>query len=166
MNEYRVVRVKMEARASEKVDGSPVIEGYAAVFNQVFDAGYFRETIKPGAFTRAIREKQDVRCLFNDANVVLGRTKNGTLTLSEDEEGLKYTCQVAPTQAARDVHAMIMRGDVDQCSFGFIVKTEDDRYNDDGSCDRDITDCDLLDVSPVVYPAYESTSCEARNVEA
>jgi phage head maturation protease len=57
------------------------------VFNSPFEVSFdgytFREVIKPGAFTRALKEKQDVRCLINhDDNLVLGRTKSGTLKLS------------------------------------------------------------------------------------
>ena len=73
--EYRVF--KIEYRAPD--GASPRAEGYAAVFNSETDLGYYREKIAPGAFTRALAEKQDVRCLFNhDPNHVLGRTKNGS----------------------------------------------------------------------------------------
>lgn len=159
--EYRIFQTTVRAKAD-----SPQIEGYAAVFNVSADLGFLTERIAPGAFSRAIAEKQDVRCLFNhDPNNVLGRTKSGTLALSEDNTGLSYVCDMPDTQIGRDVHTMITRGDVDQCSFGFIVTKEEVTYNDDGSCTRQIQDCDLFDVSPVTYPAYESTSVEARSNE-
>jgi HK97 family phage prohead protease len=160
--EYRIFKTTVRAKAD-----SPQIEGYAAVFNVSADLGFLTERIAPGAFTRAIADKQDVRCLFNhDPNNVLGRTKSGTLTLSEDNTGLSYVCDMPDTQIGRDVHTMITRGDVDQCSFGFIVTKEQVSYKDDGTCLRQIQDCDLFDVSPVTYPAYESTSVEARSNEA
>src|SRR5437667_7784213 len=58
--------------------------------------GGFVEIIKPGAFTRALREKQDVRCLLNhDVNIVLGRVSNCTLLLSEMRDGsLAFICKV------------------------------------------------------------------------
>lgn len=159
--EYRIFQTTVRAKAD-----SPQIEGYAAVFNVSADLGFLTERIAPGAFSRAIAEKQDVRCLFNhDPNNVLGRTKSGTLALSEDNTGLSYVCDMPDTQIGRDVHTMITRGDVDQCSFGFIVTKEQVSYNDDGTCVRQIQDCDLFDVSPVTYPAYESTSVEARSNE-
>lgn len=141
--------------------------GYAAVFNQTTDLGAFREKIAPGAFTRAINERQDCRCLFNhSADCVLGRTKNGTLRLSQDSTGLKIDCDLPETQTARDLHALIARGDIDQMSFGFIVRDEDVVYGNDGDMLRTIKDLDLLDVSPCTFAAYQTTSVEARSVDA
>jgi HK97 family phage prohead protease len=158
--EFRIFTFKPEVRSAD----SPQISGYAAVFNTTADLGMFRERIKPGAFTRAIQESQDVRCLFNhDADYVLGRTKSGTLRLSEDDQGLRFECDMPNTQMGRDVREMILRGDVDQCSFGFVVTKENVSYNQDGTVDREIQDVDLFDVSPVTYPAYTETSVEARS---
>jgi uncharacterized protein len=155
-----------------KVDGQPTkLEGYAAVFNQQSeDLGGFREIIKPGAFTRTLQAGADVRALFNhDPNFVLGRTKDGgktgTLSLSEDDTGLKFTVDMPDTQAARDLMTLVERGDVDQCSFGFVVRqqkwTAADPENDVEEI-REILDCDLFDASVVTYPAYTQTSVEAR----
>ena len=87
--ERRFTAADFEVRAE---DGKPTrLEGYAAVFNdetQLAD-GYF-ESIAPGAFSRALSEKQDVRALFNhDPNQVLGRSTADppTLTLREDKKG-------------------------------------------------------------------------------
>jgi len=159
--EYRIF--KTEVRAGK--DSKPQIEGYAAVFNTETDLGYVRESIAPGAFKRAIAENQDVRCLFNhDPNNILGRTKSGTLALEEDNTGLKFRCDMPDTTIGKDVHSMIMRGDVDQCSFGFIVRDEEIKYGNNGEgATRVIKDADLFDVSPVTYPAYPTTSVEARS---
>lgn len=144
------------------------ITGYAAVFNSLSeDLGGFREMVMPGAFDRCLRGAPDVRCLFNhDPNLVLGRTRSGTLRLSADSSGLKFDCDIPDTQAGRDVRESIRRGDVDQCSFGFIVNGQNWREEDDGSglpqSIRELTDVDLFDVSPVTYPAYPQTSVSAR----
>lgn len=143
------------------------IEGYAAVFNSPSeDLGGFIEVIRPGAFGRAIREGQDVRCLFNHIDSeILGRTKSGTLRLAEDSTGLLYECRLAPTQRARDIYASIGRGDIDQSSFGFIVRM--DRWPKVEPMTtplREILDVDLLDVSPVTFAAYPATTVEARSL--
>src|SRR5271154_4523750 len=115
---------KAELRALPGSD-NPEITGYAAVFSVPTDIGDFREEIAPGAFSRALAEKQDVRCLMNhDPNFVLGRTKNGTLTLSEDNTGLKFTNTPPDTQVGRDCHTLVKRGDMGECSFAFIVRDE------------------------------------------
>ena len=77
-----------ELRASAENE-PPKITGYAAVFNQLSeDLGGFYERIDPGAFAKTLQEA-DVRSLWNhDPNYVLGRTRSGTLLLSEDDHGL------------------------------------------------------------------------------
>lgn len=165
----REVRVLKGSQIRAKSADKPGASGYAAVFNEITDLGWFREVIKPGAFSRALREAQDVRCLYNhDANAVLGRTKSDTLTLREDSKGLAFECDFPDTQLGRDLRASMDRGDVDQCSFGFIVRkqTWTEEKMDDGSCldTRTIEDVDLFDVSIVTYPAYEGTSCDVRSL--
>ena len=162
---FNVAQLRAKAKADEKTG----IEGYAAVFGQQTDLGWFKETIAPGAFTRAIAEKQDVRCLLNhDSNIVLGRTKSKTLTLTEDATGLHFDCEFPATQHAADLLALIERGDVDQCSFGFISRktTWTEEKLEDGTIvdSRLVEDVDLFDVSPVTFPAYEGTSVSVRSL--
>jgi HK97 family phage prohead protease len=150
-------------------DKAPVITGYAAVFNKPTNIGSrFQEVIKPGAFDRALKEKQDVRALFNhDDGQVLGRTKSGTLRLSVDSKGLKYEIDPPDTSLARDLMTSMKRGDIDQSSFAFMVRGQ--KWNEttkDGQTTylREITDVDLMDVSPVTYPAYEATTSGVRSM--
>jgi uncharacterized protein len=159
--EHRSFKTELRVAADK-----PQVSGYAAVYNAPTDLGFgYRETISPLAFVRALQEKQDIRCLLNhDANHVLGRTKSGTLRVSSDNTGLYFECDLSDSVAAQNVRTMILRGDVDQCSFAFSCVHDDTRYNDDGTIDRELLDVDLYDVSPVTYPAYDSTSCEARSV--
>jgi uncharacterized protein len=160
---------------TDKADGQPTkLVGYAAVFNTPADLGYFVETIKPGAFTRTLQEGADVRALFNhDPNFVLGRTrdggKTGTLTLAEDNTGLKFEIDMPDTNAARDLMTLVERGDVDQCSFAFTVREQNWNCQTDADGNtteiRELLDLDLDngDCSVVVYPAYPTTSVEARS---
>lgn len=159
-----------EVRASENGH----IEGHAAVFNQeyvMWDTPSFRavEVIKPGAFTRAIKEAQDVRALYNhDASNLLGRTSAKTLTLDENGRGLHFDCNPPETQVGRDVRTLIKRGDVTGCSFAFTVKKQERTEEEiDGKVHikREIQDVDLYDVGPVTYPAYEGTDVKARSLE-
>lgn len=149
-----------------------VIEGYAARFGQQSkDLGGFRETVAPGAFTKALASKPDVRCLFNhDASRVLGRTTSGTLTLAQDDKGLSFRCQLDPNQQAhRDLHAAIKRGDINECSFAFKPEGDDgddwqDAKDERGNwfISRTLKNVRLFDVSAVTHPAYENTSVNAR----
>jgi len=144
--------------------------GYAAMFNNLSkDLGGFREKISPGAFTRSLREGADVMCLFNHAvDNVLGRTKSGTLTLSEDDRGLKYRCQLDRSNPLhQQVYASIKRGDISTCSFAFTVPVGGDLWEGARDSDsayqlRTLLDVDLIDCSPVTYPAYDNTAVGAR----
>lgn len=150
--------------------------GYAAKFDtRSHDLGGFKETIRSGTFSRAIREGQDVRSLINhDPGLILGRTRSGTLKLAEDSTGLHYEVDAPDTSYARDLAESMQRGDVTQSSFGFRAIL-DDWQKEGRSTLRTLIDVDLLDVSPVTYPAYEDTesgvmgaaralkaACEAR----
>lgn len=146
---------------------TPYIAGLAAVYSQQYDTGWYIESIAPGAFTRALTEQQDVRCLFNhDPNNLLARTKNGTLRLADSTAGLKFEADTDPsTSVGRDVPAMIGRGDIDGCSFSFNVRsaTWRDEYDANGNyvqSYRTIDDVDLFDVGPVTFPAYTATSVD------
>lgn len=158
----------IEVRASE--DGSlPTIRGYTAVFDQEIEIhsawGSFRETIRPGAFRSAIDARQDVRALFNhDANNIFARTKNNTLKISEDERGLYIEAQPADTSLARDLVALIERGDVTGMSFAFTIKKVrwEENSEEDTPDLREILEIEqLYDVGPVVYPAYDETTAHA-----
>lgn len=144
------------------------ITGHAAVFNS--PTRIYRdmwERIAPTAFTRALQEKQDVRALFNhDPNFVLGRSKTGSLKLSEDSRGLAIEIYPPDTQWAKDLMTSIKRGDIDQMSFAFRTKKdsfEETIIEGEKVVLRTLMDVDLMDVSPVTFPAYEDTDLQARS---
>ena len=148
-----------------RIDGrekEPIIDGHAAVFNQRSEEMWgFREIIRPGAFAETIKTA-DVRALWNhDPNFVLGRTKNRTLELSEDEIGLRAIIHPPDTIFANDIVESIKRGDVDQMSFGFQVITDEWRM-EEKTVVRELIKLELFDVSPVTFPAYPQTDVQAN----
>ena len=149
----------IETRQAE--DGTMRMAGYAAVFNEASLPLPFTERIAPGAFTKTLKETPDVRLLINHEGLPMARTKNGTMRLYEDEKGLYFEAELANTQEARDLYTLVARGDVDQMSFAFRVIRQ--KYNEDRS-ERLLTEVSLADgdVSIVTYPAYPTTSVEAR----
>lgn len=155
-------------------DGQPVIVGYGAVFYRKdepgteFDfLGMFRERIMPGAFKRALSEKQDVAGLFNhDANEILGRTGSGTMNLSVDKVGLRY--EITPPATRASIVESIQRGDIHGSSFAFSIRDESWRTVKDGETKheiREIRDLDLYDTGPVVFPAYMATTTGIRSLD-
>ncbi len=148
-----------------RIDGTesaPKITGYAAVFNTWADiGGWFRESIKPGAFAKTIKEN-DIRALMNhNENYVLGRSKAGTLKLEEDSKGLAVEIDPVPATWANDLMTSMKRGDVNQMSFGFQVNKAENDYDKD---ERVLTDVTLFDVSVVTFPAYPTTSAQVRSL--
>jgi hypothetical protein len=154
-----------ELRAIEGENGLRKITGYAAVFNKLSDdLGYFREKIQPGAFKNTIKA-DDIRALWNhDSNYILGRNRSGTLSLSEDDHGLKIEIDPPDAQWARDLMTSIERGDVDQMSFGFRTITDSWQLVD-GEDIRTLIEVKLFDVSPVTFPAYPDTEVGLRSLE-
>lgn len=155
-----------EVRAAED---SRMVDGYAALFNSDSEVlyGQFVERIAPGAFDEVL--KDDAVALFNhDPNLVLAR--NGkTMTLIQDEKGLRYQFKAPNTTAGNDLIENLRTGNISQSSFGFTVASEEWTYSEDRSKPsiRTITKVKrLYDVSPVTYPAYPDTSVGLRNFEA
>jgi len=148
-----------------------VIEGYAAKFNSETEIGYyykFREKILPGAFDDVLND--DVRCLFNhNPNFCLARSNNGqgTLTLSVDSIGLKYSYKTPNRQYAKDLEDAIATGDISQSSFAFDIAEETWTEIDGEIATRDIVKFKrLYDVAPVTYPAYADTEVAKRSLDA
>ncbi len=155
--------VATELRTIDGGNGKRKIEGYAAVFNEMSeDIGGFQEKIADGAFASTI-QNDDIRALWNhNADYPLGRNKAGTLTLEEDNKGLRFVIDPPDTQYSRDLIVSIDRGDVDQMSFGF--RTIKDHWEMNGAkVVRTLIEVKLYDVSPVTYPAYPQTSAAVRS---
>lgn len=155
-----------EIRLAADGEEKKKITGYAAVFNAEAEImPGFREIVRPGAFTRTIRQA-DIRALMNhDPNFVLGRNKAGTLKLWEDDKGLGYRIDPPATSYANDLLEIIARGDVSQSSFGFrVIK---DRWTEDvekKTLMRELLEVKLYDVSPVTFPAYAQTEVHVRGL--
>jgi uncharacterized protein len=159
--EYRVQRVS-EIRLDD-IDQAPKIVGYAAVFNTWADigGGLFKESIKPGAFRKTIKEN-DIRALIDHkSEQIIGRNKAGTLKLREDDKGLAVEIFPTPTTYANDLIMNMRAGNISQMSFGFQVNKQEINYERD---ERVLEDVTLFDVSVVSFPAYESTTAQVRSL--
>ena len=159
----RQMRSIMSEFSTRDEDGAPHISGYFAVFNSIYEiAPGMSESIAKGAFSRTIGG--DIRALINhDTTLVLGRTKAGTLALKEDERGLWGDVTINPNDRdAMNLYERVKRGDVDQCSFGFEIVSEETDFREDGSVHWTITDVNLFEVSACTFPAYEDTNINAR----
>ena len=158
--EVRAIRTEFQAREE---NSEPHISGYFAVFDGVYEiAPGMTESVAPEAFNNTLGG--DIRALTNhDTTLVLGRTKNHTLQLSVDAHGLFGDIRINPNDVdAMNLYERVRRGDVDQCSFGFDILSEETDFRDDGSVHFTIREVKLYEVSVVTFPAYEETLVSAR----
>ena len=162
--EMRVLQLRSGEFKTREDSEEMVIEGYFAVFNSNYEMWEgASESIAPGAFTSSIGG--DIRGLTNhDTTLVLGRTKAHTLELKEDSHGLWGRITINPKDSdAVNTYERVKRGDVDQCSIGFMIRSEKTDFRDDGSIHWTITDVELFEVSVCTFPAYEETGVSARH---
>ena len=139
------------------------IEGYFAIFNSTYEiTPDMSESVAPGAFSETL--DGDVRALIDHETMyVLGRNQSGTLELREDEKGLWGSILINPKdQDAMNLYSRVERGDVNQCSFGFDILSEETEVLEDGHVHFTITKVHLWEVSVCTFPAYSETSVEAR----
>jgi uncharacterized protein len=151
----------VESRAD---DDKRTLTGYAAVFNSDADiGGWWTERISPGAFAGTIGG--DIRALVDhDWGRIIGRTKSGTLRLSEDTRGLKVEIDVPNTTDGNDLWELVERGDISGMSFGFrVTKQEWDETIDPPV--RTIKEVELYEVSAVAFPAYDDTELGKRSLQ-
>ena len=147
----------------EEPNGERHIAGYFSVFNSNYEImPGASESVAPGAFRNCLNS--DVRALTNhDTTLVLGRTTAGTLTLREDDKGLWGDVIINPKDSdAMNTYERVIRGDVNQCSFGFRILDEETSYREDGSVHWTIREVELFEVSVCTFPAYEDTNVQAR----
>ena len=165
--EMRALQLRSGEFQTREDSGELTIEGYFAVFNSNYEIWEgASESIAPGAFDSSI--SGDVRALTNhDTTLVLGRTKANTLELKTDSHGLWGRVRINPNDSeAMNTYERVKRGDVDQCSIGFMIRSQETDFREDGSIHWTITDVELFEVSVCTFPAYEETSVSARRKDA
>jgi HK97 family phage prohead protease len=162
-------RTRSEVRATGE---SREVEGYALLFDTPSDGLYFEEQIERGALEGVIA-KSDVKALLNH-NInrgVLARSKGGagSLQLSVDTKGLRYSFEAPQTALGDELLENIRRGEIDESSFAFWVaedvweKTNRKTADGDTLWKRTIKKIEqLFDVSPVYDAAYSETTVYLR----
>jgi uncharacterized protein len=145
------------------------ITGYAIVFNVKSQwlqehGRLFREIIKPESCSQAFVDSQDVRCqwMHDNKNGIFARSNKGrgTLTLTVDSVGLKYSFIAKDTALGNEILAMVKDGDITESSFSFACGRDSGKTitkDSEGEL-HIITKMSMLtDVSPVIEGAYAET---------
>lgn len=163
-HEHMAMEFRQSQAEIRTADDGYTFESYAAIFNSEADGLGFREVIKPKAFSKSVAAAQrgewEVKALQDhNPQLFLGSTKTGTLSVAEDDRGLKVTVALNPEVSfARDLAAMIKRDGASMgLSFGFSVPSGGDSYNDQGV--RELKSVRLHEISLLTgnVPAYPAT---------
>ncbi|ABX81228.1 HK97 family phage prohead protease [Acholeplasma laidlawii] len=163
--ETRIAEVKLE-----ETDDKMILEGYAIVYDEptlIGDESYgFIESISRSAITDAAIKDVPMKYNHMDSFLIIARTKNGSLTLTSDDVGLKVRAELLDTQSNQDIFKMVKSGLLDKMSFAFVVSEQE--WDRSGNIPkRNIRKIErLYDVSIVDTPAYDKTSIYARSLEA
>jgi HK97 family phage prohead protease len=160
----RVTVNEFEVRNDQ--DGPGTFVGLAAAFNSPSQPLPFIERIAPGAFTRSLQSRNEIKLFVNhDTSRVLASKRAGTLRLWESDRGLEVEAALPPTSDGNDISVLLKRGDIDSMSFGFSVPRGGDAWSDDGQ-ERELREVRLHEVSIVTgFPAYEATTAGVRSLD-
>ena len=162
-----------EIRAEEN-DGTAIITGRPIVYNSKTELGWFDEVIELGALDGA--DLTDVRFLVNHdvSKIPLARSRrnngNSTMQFSVDQQGLNLEwvkLDIENNSEARALYSAVQRGDISGMSFMFSIDQE--RWEDLESehPTRHIEKIgSVVEVSAVTFPAYDTTTIDARRKEA
>ena len=161
-----------EVRAEETERGK-VITGRPIVYNSRTDIGFFDEIIESGALDNA--DLTDVRFLVNHdiSRIPLARSRrnNGNstmlLTVDADGMGIRVDLDTENNSEARALYSAVERGDISGMSFMFGVRDEEwDNLESEHPTRRIKAISTVVEVSAVTFPAYNSTTINARSKEA
>lgn len=124
--------------------------------------GYFTETIRPGAFSRALLRGKRKMLLNHDQQRILGE-EGKNLELREDAVGLHARATIDDADVVEKARNHELRG----WSFGFIPLKESMEERG-GMRHRTIEDMELFEVSLIdmrKLPAYAATSVYTRTAD-
>ncbi|AXN39621.1 HK97 family phage prohead protease [Peribacillus butanolivorans] len=168
--------MKMELRVQDSElcansDGSLTVSGYVNKTGQLSEilgvTKRFKEKIARGAFSRAIQSaKRDVDFLAeHKGDLILASTRNGSLQLNEDEQGLFMSAKVTPTSWGKDYYELINSGILRNMSFGFRTIKDSWKQIESNLYERTIEELELFEVSVVKNPAYSQSTIAARGID-
>jgi len=161
--EIRSIDVEpIELRSADE-DSGMSFSGWAARFNEPSLPLPFTERIAPGAFTRTLKSRNDIKMFVNHSDLhVLASTRSKTLQLEERKEGLWVEAELPNVTYARDLAELLRNGIVRTMSFGFTTVKDD--WSDNGN-ERTLQEVRLHEVSVVTsQAAYPTSSASIRNL--
>lgn len=164
MVETRLGQIDIECRD----DGTYKIGGYVNATERESELLYspkrgkwFKEVVKQGAFTRSLNSGKEIPLLLeHDETRRLADNVAGTLTLKEDQIGLRFDAEIRD----KEVYEKVKSKQINNCSFGFRPIDQEFEGINEVREKRYLKDLELLEVSLVENPAYAGSLVEVRNM--
>ena len=162
-----------EVRAEENEQHGTFITGTPIVFDQATDMGWYAERISRDALNGC--DLKDVRFLVghNTSMIPLARSRNNnensTMQMTVDDNGMniRVDLDTENNTEARALYSAVERGDISGMSFMFGVRDEEwDNLESEHPTRRIKAISTVVEVSAVTFPAYNSTTINARSKEA
>ncbi|PEK31596.1 phage major capsid protein [Bacillus pseudomycoides] len=156
-------------KLSANKDDSLTVSGYVNKTGQLSEVlgstKRFVEKIAKGAFAQAIKNAKEIDFLAeHDAKKILSSTRNGSLQLREDSQGLYMEATIVPTSYGTDTYELIKSGIFQNMSFGFRTISDSWKALGNGLHERTIEEMELFEVSVVKNPAYSQSTIAARGI--
>lgn len=164
----------LEIRQGEGTNGLTTIRGFGLKWDEtIVYGGWFRERIERGAFKETLRDN-DVKLMVGHdyRGLPLASKDTGTMEVRETAEGLEFEAQIDERDPeSASLAAKVRAGLADSMSIGFVegeTKVIQGKKKEDGSRELDLRIIEkvenLREISVVTWPAYESSSVEARSL--
>lgn len=170
-HEREVRTFSTSLRAASK-NGKRTLTGRAAAFGVLSaDLGGFKEIIARDAFDSALQRGDEVIfCQNHNADLIVARTRNGSLRLQQSVGGLDFEADLPNTSAGNDLWNNVQAGLITECSFAFKALRDSwpskrevalafgpsDDLDECALPIRVLEDLQLYDCSAVSTPAYPS----------
>lgn len=171
--EYRNMKLEIREAQNQDDEEKKIVSGYASTFEQPYklfdgDGWEYWEVVDRGAFDET--DMSDVIMQYDHRGRVFARTRNNTLEVNPDDEGLFIEADLGGTEIGRELYEEIRGGYTDRMSFGFTVtgESEEKEKGENGIVifTRHISKVGkLYDVSAVSIPANDGTSIGADAVQ-
>lgn len=165
--EFREFSFEIRAAALSEEEGGEealYVEGYAVRFNEVtvlweYEDVQYKEKVAPTALAEA--DMTDVIFNYNHGGKVMARTRNKTLDLKVDSNGLFIRARLDGTEEGRKIYEEIKGGYIDRMSYAYTTK--ETSYDSETRTRTVLRIKKVYDVSAVDIPAYDTTSISARS---
>ncbi len=149
--ELRVQDAKLRANTGGTMTVSGYVNKTGQLSNVLGVTKRFVEKIAKGAFSRAIQTApKDIDFLAeHKSKLLLASTRNNSLKLTEDEQGLYMEATITPTSWGKDYYELIDSGILRNMSFGFRTIKDSWKLLESNLYERTIEELELFEVSVV-----------------